>query len=141
MSMPVIVPHAPSCRWKGEAHTDAAKRISDYTYLHKVAAGADAAGKFIACRLDDGRGGETLYDTHFDAVRHHPSDHMLYCYLRLRYEGMSVCDAELYLYVNRQAYDNGFRLTDPDDPKQNRTLIPRVDPQHQLKTLQGLRRK
>jgi hypothetical protein len=140
MNSPLIVAHIPTCRWKGKGHTDAAKRISDATNLHKVAGGWDTVGRFIACRLSDGTGGETLYDTHFDAVRHQP-DADLCLYIRLRAEGMNVCDAELYLWINRQAHDNGMRLTDPDKASNNRTLIPRVSTEHQYKTLRGLRRR
>lgn len=141
MSLPVLMPHSGSCRWRGKAHTDAAKRISDATYLHKAAIGHQATGKFLTCRMDDGTCDPTLYPTHFDAVRMHPNDHERRVYIRLRQEGMSVCEAELFLFVARQAYDNGFRLTDPDDKKNNRTLIPRIAAEHQNKILRGLRGK
>jgi hypothetical protein len=136
----IIVKHNATCRWRGEGHTDEAKRISDATYLHAAAMGWDSAGRFIACRLADGKGGETLYDTHFDAVRHQP-DPNLCLYIRLRAEGMNVCDAELFLWVNRQAYNNGFRLADPDKAENNRTLIPRLTASHEYRTLRGLRGK
>jgi hypothetical protein len=139
MSGNLIVAHNMTCRWKGQGHTDAAKRISDATHLHLAAIGPVCAGRFIACRLSDGTGGNTLYDSHYDAVRMHPNESDNYCYIRLRYEGMSVCDAELFLWINRQAHDNGMRLTDPDNPRNNRTLIPRVAAEHQYKILKGLR--
>ena len=136
----LIVYHTPSCRWKGEGHTDAAKRISDATYLHLVGQGLAAAGKFISFPLDTGDCGTDLYDTHYDAVRMHPSDHDRRGYIRLRHEGMSVCEAELFLWTARQAYDNGYRLTDPDQKKQ-RTLIPRIAPEHNFNILWNLRGK
>lgn len=138
MKVPLVIAHIPSCRWRGQGHTDAAKRISDATLLHKAAMGFDSAGKFISCRLSDGTGGTTLYDTYRDAVRDHRNESDLWLYIRLRAEGMSVCDAELSLWVNRQAHDNGFRLTDPDDPRGGRTLIPRVTTQHNNLILKGL---
>jgi len=139
MSVPLLFPHSGSCRWKGQDHTDAAKRISDATYLHKAAIGLQSAGKFLTCRMDTGQCDPALYPTHFDAVRMHPNDHDRRVYIRLRHEGMSVCEAELFLWIARQAYDNGMRLTDPDSRKNNRTLIPRIAPEHQNKILRGLR--
>jgi hypothetical protein len=32
-------------------------------------------------------------------------------------------------------------MTDPDKASNNRTLIPRIAPEHQLRTLRGLRRR
>jgi hypothetical protein len=139
MSVPLLFPHQGSCRWKGQDHTDAAKRISDATYLHKAAVGIESAGKFLTCRMDTGQCDPVLYPTHFDAVRMHPNDHERRVYIRLRHEGMSVCEAEIFLFIARQAYDNGFRLTDPDSRKNNRALIPRIAPEHQIKILKGLR--
>jgi hypothetical protein len=135
---PLIIAHVPSCRWKGKGHTDAAKRISDATNLHKVASGWDSIGKFIACRLSDGTGGIDLYDSYRDAVRIQSARHDEFLYIRLRAEGMTVCEAELYLWVNRQARDNGFKLSDPDDSRGGKTLIPRIDPQHNNLILKGL---
>lgn len=137
----LVIRHTPSCRWKGNDHTDAAKRISDATYLHFAAQGIAAAGKFISFRLDDGTCGSDLYDTHFDAVRMHSADHDRRGYIKLRHEGMTVCEAELFLWVCRQAHDNGFRLTDPDKSSNNRALIPRIAPEHNFNILKNLRGK
>lgn len=136
----LIIPHTSTCRWIGEAHTDAAKRISDATYLHLAAIGINAAGQFLTCSMQDGKCDPTLYPSHFDAVRMHASDHYQRVYIRLRHEGMTVCEAELFLWTARQAYDNGFRLTDPDTRRQ-RALIPRITAEHRNKILRGLRSK
>jgi hypothetical protein len=141
MNTPLIIAHDPRCRYHGKGHSDAAKRISDTTNLHKAAIGWDSVGKFIACKLADGRCGTDLYDSHFDAVRMHPNESDLYCYIRLRPEGMTVCEAEIFLDVARKAHDAGFRLTDPDKRENNRTIIPRIDVSHQIRTLRGLGRK
>lgn len=137
----LVIAHIPQCPWIGKGHSDAAKRISDATYLHHAASPVYSAGKFIACRLSDGTGGNVLYDSHFDAVRMHPNESDLYCYIKLRYEGMNVCDAEIFLNVARKAHDAGFRLTDPDRRNNNRALIPRVDRTNQIKIARGLGRK
>ena len=141
MNTPLIVAHHPSCRWKGQGHTDAAKRISDATNLHRAAIGIAAAGKFLTCSMQDGKCDPTLYPSHGDAVRMHKNDSDRRVYIRLRHEGMTVCEAELFLWVARQAYDNGYRLTDPDKPSNSRTLIPRIAAEHQYKILKGLRGK
>lgn len=138
--LPLLISHIPQCPFKGRGHTDAARRISDATFLHRAALGWDAVGKFIACRMSDGTGGNTLYDTHYDAVRMHPNESDLYVYIRLRNEGMSVCDAEIFLKVARQAYEAGFRMTDPDNRYNNRALIPRQDRSHQIRIARGLGR-
>src|SRR5260370_11403779 len=85
---PLLINHVPQCPFHGKGHSDAAKRISDATYLHRAASGWDCVGRFIACRLSDGTGGNTLFESHFDAVRIHPNESELYCYIRLRPEGM-----------------------------------------------------
>jgi hypothetical protein len=138
VSIPLVIAHVAGCPFKGKGHSDAAKRISDATNLHKAALGWDAVGRFIACRMSDGTGGNTLYESHYDAVRMHPNESDLYVYIKLRNEGMSVCDAEIFLKVARQAYDAGYRLTDPDRPKNNRTIIPRVDRSHNVRIARQL---
>lgn len=138
MSVPLLIRHHKDCRWLGQQHSDEAKRISDATYLHVAAQGLAVVGKFISFLLTTGDCGTDLYDTHFDAVRMNPNDHERRGYIRLRFEGMDVCEAELFLWVARQAYDNGFRLTDPDQRKQ-RAIIPRVAPEHNYRILRGLR--
>ena len=139
--VPLLVHHHHGCTAVNGRHSDAAKRISDATHLHRAAMGWDSVGKFIAVRLSDGTGGNTLYDSHYDAVRMHPSESDLYCYIKLRLEGMSICDAEIFLKIARQAHDAGFRLTDPDKRSNNRTLIPRVDRSRQIQIARGLGRK
>jgi hypothetical protein len=140
MNVPLLINHIPQCPLHGKGHSDAAKRISDTTYLHKAAVGWDSVGKFIACSLSDGKCGTDLYDSHYDAVRMHPNESDLYCYIRLRPEGMTVCEAEIFLKVARQAHAAGFRLTDPDKRENNRALIPRIATEHQGRIIRGLRR-
>jgi hypothetical protein len=115
-------PCSVHCTLGSFGHTDAAKRISDAVSLHFWGLGFDCKRKWIAVRLEDGKGGEILYDSKADAVRHQ-LDEFLCAYICLTGTPMSVCEAELILTVHRKAYDAGFRLVDPDHQFGGRTLI------------------
>lgn len=103
-------------------HSDAARRASDAVNLHISAIGLDAAGKWVSVRLADGSSDDVLYDTKRDAVRHQP-DEKLCAYVRVPPSGMNPCRAESFLKMTRMAYDNGFRLADPDAKDGGRELI------------------
>jgi len=128
------------CRMGALGHTDAAKRVSDAVQLHFSIMGFDCARHWIACRLDNGKGGETLYDNKRDAIRHQ-LDEYLCMYVCLTGAPMSVCEAEILLATHRKAYDAGFRMADPDTAAGGRELIPRVAIEHQLSTIRALENK
>lgn len=135
----VLNGHAPKCCQRTLPHTDAAKRLSDSVNLHYAAIGFDSARHWIAVRLEDGSGGNELYDTKRDAVRHQ-LDEFLCAYICLTGTPMNVCEAEIILKMHRQAYDNGFRLVDPDARHGGRDIIPRValeDRRKQIRALGG----
>jgi hypothetical protein len=135
----IVNGHTPRCCARTFPHSDAAKRVSDAVNLHYAAIGWDSAKKWIAVRLEDGSGGNQLYDTKRDAIRHQ-LDEFLCAYLCLTGVPMNVCEAELILKFHRQAYDNGFRLVDPDSVHGGRDLIPRVtyeDKRQQVRALGG----
>lgn len=125
MSVPLIMAHVGGCPGRAIGHTDPAKRISDATLLHWVAGKWDTVGKWMAFKLQDGRSDNVLYDNKRDAVRHQ-SDEFLCMYVKLAPGGMNVCEAEAMLKFTRQAYNNGFRLPDPDARSGGPDLIPRV---------------
>lgn len=130
--------HHPKCCHRGIPHTDAAKRISDAVCLHYAAIGFDCAGKWIACKMADGTGGNVLYDNKRDAVRHQ-LDEKLCCYIRLTGAPMQVCEAEIMLAMHRRAHDNGWdSLTDPDSIHGGRELIPRVTLEQRISQLRAL---
>jgi hypothetical protein len=131
--------HGEDCCSRSLPHTDAAKRISDAVNLHWAAQGFDCARRWLAVRLEDGTGGNTLYDNKRDAVRHQ-LDETLCAYICLTGAPMSPCEAEIILKTHRQAYDNGFRLTDPDDMSGGRDIIPRVTTKDRIATIQHLQR-
>jgi len=130
-------PCVHGCTHGAFGHTDAAKRISDAVGLHFSVMGFDCKRFWLACRLDNGKGGETLYDTKQDAIRHQ-LDEFLCIYICLTGVPMSVCEAEILLKVHRQAYDNGFRFADPGTAAGGREIIPRVAIEHQLATIRAL---
>jgi hypothetical protein len=144
MSTPLLVPHTAGCPLRGIGHTDAAKRVSDAVNLHMLASDAGWAwdnvkGRFMAFRLENGASDGTLYDTKQDAVRHQ-GDEFLCMYLKLHAGGMSACEAEIMLKIHRQAYDNGFRLADPDSKTGGRDIIPRMATDKALAQIRALNR-
>ena len=104
--------HAHGCQIRD--HSSAAKRCSDAVNLHVSAIGFDAARKFVAVSLADGRSDNVLYDTKADAVRHQTNE-FTYAYVCIPPSGMSVCQAESFMATNRKLYDAGFRMSDPRD--------------------------
>jgi hypothetical protein len=125
------------CTLGAFGHTDAAKRISDAVNMHFHIMGFDCKRFWIACRLEDGKGGETLYDNKRDAVRHQ-IDEFRCIYICLTGAPMGVCEAEILLRTHRLAYSNGYRLADPDTAAGGRDIIPRVALQHRLTTIRAL---
>lgn len=98
--------------------TDSAKRLSDAINLILTANDLDeVARSWIAVALADGSTDYTLYPSRKDAISHQANEfHFTYLCLRQCLGGMSAKDAQLWLDVNRHAYDNGMRLSDPDSP-------------------------
>lgn len=71
---------------------------------------------YVALRLSDGGSDGKNYATKIEAVRHQLSEQQC-AYFSFRHapNGFSThAHAALYLAWHRQAYDNGFRLVDPD---------------------------
>jgi hypothetical protein len=97
-------------------YSDAAKRASDIinSYRHFIP-WDELKNKWLAIRLSDGGHDGTLYDTKRDAVRHQ-LDEFLCAYVCFRnlQAGSSPREMELFLKFNRDTYDAGFRLPDPD---------------------------
>lgn len=131
------IPCERGCTMGALGHTDAAKRVSDAVNLHFSVMGFDCKRYWIACRLENGKGGETLYDTKHDAIRHQ-LDEYLCMYICLTGAPMSVCEAEVLLRTHRKAYDAGFRMVDPDTAAGGKELIPRVALEHQIATIRAL---
>lgn len=93
-------------------YSDAARRCSDAIRLHII---AGEGGKWAAIRLSDGGSDGIAYDTRAEAVRHQL--HETQCaYVHIPWDDMSPAAAERFLAMNREFYDAGFRMTDPDAP-------------------------
>lgn len=146
--MTVLVVHDPGCRYARPAdggHTDAAKRTADAYNLHLLAGAGmvpnPSVGQWLAVALADGRSDGVLYQTRRDAVRHQHHNEQLYAYLRIVPSSMSVCEAEAFLRMHRLAYDNGFRLTDPEAPGGGREIIPRLSREEFAAQITALERR
>ena len=96
--------------------SDDAKRASDIvnSYLSFIPFD-ELKNKWLAIRLSDGGYDGNLYDSKADAVRHQ-SDEFLCAYVCFRnlIGGATPREMEIFLRFNRDAYDAGFRLPDPD---------------------------
>lgn len=96
--------------------SDAAKRASDLVNAFVTFTPRDELmRKFIAIRLSDGGSDGVLYDSKQAAVKHQ-SDEKLCAYVSFRhlFQGTTPREMEVFLRFNRDAYDAGFRLPDPD---------------------------
>lgn len=94
-------------------YSDAAKRCSDVVTLHLLADRDHAINSWCAIRLSDGGSDDVLYDSKAAAVRHQL--HEFQCaYVKIPADGMGPREAEIFLRFNRQLYDAGMRIADPD---------------------------
>lgn len=140
---PVLIRHDAGCKYarpEGGGHTDAAKRIRDTVNLHMVANRDNSRGCFIACALADGSSDGVLYPTRRAAVIHQHHDEQWYLYIRIMGHSMTICQAESLLYMHRLAYDNGFRMADPDGPGGGHDLIPRITREENAALITALER-
>lgn len=97
--------------------TDAARRAYDMvnglvhftTWEHRIRC-------WVVIKLSDGSSDGILYESRRDAVRHQLDERTCaYFSFRNSPNGFSSqTDAQLYLDYHRMAYDQGFRLPDPD---------------------------
>lgn len=94
-------------------YSDAAKRCSDNVNLGLL---LGYIGRWVAIRLSDGGSDGNYYDTRADAIRHQIHE-TLCCYIKILPNGMPIEDAEKFMAIYRKLYDDGFRLTDPEDPR------------------------
>ena len=108
-----------------EVISDEAKRAADAINSYCTFIDRDELkGKWIAIRLADGSHDGTLYDSKQDAVRHQ-SDEFLCAYVCFKnlQQGTTAKQMEVFLRFNRDAYDHGFRLPDPDSQFGGRDVL------------------
>jgi hypothetical protein len=127
--------HDAGCRYARESdggHSDASKRVADGYNLHRIASGDASVGRWLAFRLSDGRGDDTLYDSKADAERHQHHNEARCLYVRIGPRSMSVCSAATLLRSARMLYD----LNNPQTG--DREVIPRLTNEHQARQLARL---
>lgn len=95
-------------------YSDAAHRCSDTIRMHIAAERFNAIGRWVAIRLSDGGSDGKLYASKSEAVRFQL--HETTCaYVQIPGSlDMSPRSAENFLSINRQLYDAGLRIADPD---------------------------
>jgi hypothetical protein len=118
-----VIPQCPH----GLGHNDAAKRAADNVNMHYAAVGWPAVGQWCVIALADGGSDHVLYPSKSDAVRHQ-SNEFLHAYVKIVPMQMGICEAQIFLEFNRKAYDNGFRMADPDHRGGGKSLIVRGRP-------------
>lgn len=105
---------------------EAGKRASDTvnSYLNWYDP-MDIRNKVIAFKLADGTYDGTLYDSKRDAVRHQHGNEQWYAYFYFRncLGGTNAKEMAIFLLWNRDAYDAGARMPDPDDVNGGRDVL------------------
>lgn len=94
-------------------YSDAARRCADIITLHLLADKEDNVGRWVAIRLSDGGSDGKVYDSRAEAVKWQLHEHQC-AYVCILPDGMNPRQAEIFLKFNRQLYDNGARMPDPD---------------------------
>lgn len=97
-------------------YSDAAKRASDIINSYRTFTPWDELkNKWLAIRLSDGGTDGNIYDNKRDAVRCQLDEFLCayVCFINLQ-GGSTPAEMEIFLKFNRDAYDAGFRLPDPD---------------------------
>ena len=98
--------------------SDAAKRASDAINLHLATVDWDTARMgWVAIRMSDGGTDGNLYFSKQSAIKHQMHEQQC-CYIALRnlIAGATPRDMEIFLRWNREAYNAGLRIGDPDAP-------------------------
>lgn len=105
---------------------EAAKRASDLanSYLTWYPP-FDIRNKWLAFKLEDGTSDGVLYDTKREAVRHQHGNEQWYAFFPFRncLGGTNAREMAIFLLWNRDAYNNGMRMPDPDDVHGGRDVL------------------
>jgi hypothetical protein len=121
-----IQPHDGGCPDKGKVHSAEANRVSDMYRLHRLADHFGSIGQWFACRLTDGTSDDTLYPSKSVAIKHQHHNEKYFAFIQIVPSDMTVCDAEIFLKVQRRLYDKGLRQADPDARGGGPQMIPRL---------------
>jgi len=124
---------------------DAAKRA--WEQLKNIAVHTDwetRINSVVTIRLSDGHCDGTLYESKQAAVKHCRGNEQWYAFFAFRSAPTGFAsprDAAVFLEYHRQAYDQGWRLPDPDDPHGGPDMIMPTPAEHVFMQLQQLARK
>jgi hypothetical protein len=105
--------------------SDAARRAADIINGYVAFIPRDELKhKYVAIRLADGGSDGNLYDSKRDAVRHQ-LDEKLCAYVSFAGipAGTNNREMEVFLKFNRDVYDAGIHLADPDDHRGGREVL------------------
>lgn len=104
---------------------ESGKRISDT--INQVIADHgwwEIRSKFLAFRISDGQWDGAIYDTKRDAVRHQSNEFQaMYLCMRGLGHGANPRECAVFLKYNRDLYDRGFRMPDPDAVNGGRDIV------------------
>jgi hypothetical protein len=90
---------------------DDARRAADIINMHIM---LKKCG-WVAIRLSDGGSDGVVYDVRADAIRHQLHENQC-AYFLLPEIPVTPWECDVMLRYNRQLYDNGVRMGDPDAP-------------------------
>lgn len=105
---------------------DAGKRASEMVNLYVTNMDwDDIKDKFVAIRLEDGSSDGIIYDSKIDAIKHQNFEQQCaYVGFRNLMGGSTPRDMAIFIAMNREAYDHGMRLADPEAPGGGPNLAP-----------------
>lgn len=147
-NLPILRPKTPNLSALGVPYSKAltyelvesGKRVSDA--INQVIADHgwwEIRSKWLAFRLSDGRWDGVIYDTKRDAVRHQSNEFQAaYICLRGLAMGSKPRDAAVFLKYNRDLYDRGFRMPDPDDVSGGRDVVMQAWQRDRYKRAMGI---
>lgn len=95
-------------------YSDAAKRCSWHVTIALLADREQAINSWLAVRLIDGECNGILYEKRIHAVRDHMNLMFPYCYIKIPSDGMGEREAEIFLNFNRNLYEHGLTMSDPE---------------------------
>lgn len=102
---------------------EAGRRCSDLV-RQKIVDGH--AGRWLAIRLSDGGSDGVPYDSRRDAILHQLHE-SLCAYVKIPKDNMPEVEAIRWLEIQRQLYDNGLRMIDPEQPDRDVIMPEKIE--------------
>lgn len=118
--------------------SDAAKRVSDAYNLHRVSDPIGSIGKWLHVKLEDGTGGNTLFDSKVEAERDTGHMEMYYAFPQVGPWPMTPELAETFLHLHRRMYENNLKMADPDAAGGGHEMIRRTSREDQFNQVRNL---